>query len=143
MSWRCVDTEMLEGIFVEWFDVGLDDAVLATWSERKYFHLRKTAPLNRLLPHTLLWAKELPPQVVPELLMKQFPRIGNLLAANWKERTAFQNYLESLFVDRRGSRQGFAAEIKKELIRLRTYYYLGESAIIETAATSDSTLTTR
>jgi hypothetical protein len=79
MSWRRVDTDMLRGILVEWFDVGLCDAVLATWAERKYLHLRKTAPLNRLLPHTLLWAQELPPQVVPELLMKQFPRIANLL----------------------------------------------------------------
>jgi len=139
MAGRRVDTELLEGISVEWFHVESHDAVLATWAKERYVRQRKHAPLNRLLPHTLLWAKELPPQVVPEFLMKQFPRIANLLAANWKERTAFQNYLESLLVDRRGGRRGFATEIKQELTKLRTYYWLGESALLKAAAASDST----
>ena len=119
-----VDTEMLEGITVEWLEVESID-VLATWAERSLAILRKNAPLNRLLPYTLLWAKELPSQILPVALMDKFPRIANLIAANWKERAAFDAYMQGLLVDRRGSRQGFPSEIKEELVRLRTYYYLG------------------
>ena len=116
-----VDTEMLEGITVEWLDVESID-VLATWAERSLARLRKNAPLNRLLPHTLLWAKELPSQIFPVALMDAFPRIANLIAANWKEQTAFHAYMQGLLADRRGNRQGFPSEIKEELVRLRTYY---------------------
>ena len=146
MPGRRVDTEMLEGISVEWFEAASHDAILALWTETKRIHQRKSAPLNRLLPHTLLWANELPSDVVPVATMNQFPRVANLLAANWKEQAAFQNYMQSLLIDRRGSRQGFAVEIKEELIRLRTYYYLGmsgKSTIVESDAATDSASTKR
>jgi hypothetical protein len=60
-------------------------------------------------------------------LMAAFPRIANLLAANWKEPAAFHNYMRSLLFDRRGDRQGFSPRIKQELVRLRTAYHLGSS----------------
>ena len=60
-------------------------------------------------------------------LMAAFPRIANLLAANWKDPTVFHNYMRSLLVDRRGDRQGFSPRIKQELTRLRTAYHLGSS----------------
>ena len=56
--------------------------------------------------------------------MDQFPRIANLLAANWNEPIAFHGYMNNLLVDRRGGRQGFPSDIKNELIKLRTAYEL-------------------
>ena len=92
------------------------------WSSK-----RKTAPLNILLPFTMLWARELPPRIRPLALMVRFPRIANLLAANWKEPTAFHSYMRGLLVDRRGGRQGFPPNIKHELGRLRACYRLRKS----------------
>jgi hypothetical protein len=84
-GWR-VDTEMLEGISVEHFDLEMFPSALAQpdWSRR-----RKAAPLNTLLPSTWLWAKGLPPQVRPVALMGALPRVATLLAANWKDPTVF------------------------------------------------------
>jgi hypothetical protein len=59
--------------------------------------------------------------------MRTFPRIANLLAANWKDPTAFHNYMRSLLIDRRSGRQGFSSEIKQELVRLRAAYRLRDS----------------
>ena len=64
--------------------------------------------------------------MVPTVLMERYPRIANLVAANWKEQAAFHRYMQTLLVDERGNRRGFPTEIKEELIRLRTYYYLGD-----------------
>ena len=116
-----VDTETTEGISVEC----LDDALLqVAVPEVDWNSVRRTAPLNILLPSTVLWAKDLPPRVRPMALMAAFPRIANLLAANWKEPVAFHNYMRSLLFDRRGDRGGFSPRIKQELIRLRTAYHL-------------------
>ncbi len=120
-----IDTGMREGVAVK----GIDAAMLqeptpkVDWSSR-----RRTAPLNILLPSTMLWAYDLPSQVRPIALMATFPRIANLLAANWKDPIAFYKYMQSLLVDRRGNRRGFSPRIKRELIRLRTAYHLRSSA---------------
>jgi hypothetical protein len=124
MPGRRVDTEKAEGISVEC----LDDALLrVAVPEVDWNRVRRTAPLNILLPSTVLWASDLPPRVRPMALMAAFPRIANLLAANWKEPAAFHNYMRSLLFDRRGDRQGFSPRIKKELVRLRTAYHLGST----------------
>jgi hypothetical protein len=124
MPGRHVDTEATEGISVEC----LDDALLQVAVPNvDWTSVRRTAPLNILLPSAILWAKDLPPRVRPMALMAAFPRIANLLAANWKDPTAFKNYMRSLLFDRRGDRQGFSPHIKQELIRLRTAYHLGSS----------------
>jgi len=119
-GWR-VDTERLDGISVEHLDLEMFPLALAQpdWSRR-----RKAAPLNTLLPFTWLWAKGLPAKVRPVALMDAFPRVANLLAANWKDPTAFYRYMGSLLIDRRGGRQGFPSEIRKELLSLRTAYPL-------------------
>ena len=121
MPGRHIDTEKLEGVSVECLDAELIAAkmVEVDWSRK-----RKTAPLNVILPSTLVWAGDLPKQVRPIALMRRFPRIANLLAANWKDPTAFHKYMGNLLIDRRGGRQGFSSEIKDELVRLRTAYSL-------------------
>ena len=117
MSGRHVDTAMLEGIAVECLDTAKID-----WKR-----MRRTAPLNILLPSTTLWAKALPRQVRPMALLATFPRIANLLAASWKEPVAFHNYMGSLLFDHRGGRRGFPPRIKKELVKLRSAYHLDSS----------------
>jgi len=134
-----VDTEMLEGVSVEHLDPEMFPSAPARldWSRR-----RKAAPLNMLLPSTWLWARGLPPQVRPVALMDAFPRIANLLAANWKDPTGFYRYLGSLLIDRRGGRLGFPSEIKKELLRLRTAYQLRKAQCILAVAHEPSSAMT-
>lgn len=124
MPGRHIDTEKLEGVSVECLGAELIGAkiVEVDWSRK-----RKTAPLDVILPSTLLWAGDLPKQVRPLALMRRHPRIANLLAANWNDPAAFHKYLGNLLVDRRGGRQGFSSEIKEELVRLRTAYSLRTS----------------
>jgi hypothetical protein len=124
MPGRHIDTEKLEGVSVESPGAELiaPKLVEVDWSGK-----RKTTPLEVILPFTLLWAGDLPKQVRPVALMRSHPRIANLIAANWKDPTAFHKYLGNLLVDRRGGRQGFSFEIKEELARLRTAYSLHTS----------------
>jgi hypothetical protein len=58
-------------------------------------------------------------------LMATFPRVANLVAANWKEPVAFRIYMQSLLADSRRGRRGFSSEIKEELVKLRMFYYFG------------------
>ena len=114
-----VDPEALEGISVEFLDVESHELTIpeSDWSRK-----RIAAPCNSLLPSTLLWAKDLPPEVVPTALMRSFPRIANLLAANWKDPRAFYNYMRSMLTDSRGGRQGFPSNMMQELVNLRMSY---------------------
>src|SRR5258708_5776522 len=68
---------------------------------------RKAEPLNKLLASTEQWAEALPPELKPVALMAKYPRVANMVAARSKEGSAFHDYLEALFVDRRGGRKGF------------------------------------
>ena len=124
MPWRHIDGEMVEGVSVEWLD---GEAIETTpeKAETDWSHQRKTAPFNQLLPFTSVWAEDLPPQVRPTALMATFPRVANLVAANWKEPVAFRIYMQSLLADSRRGRRGFSSEIKEELVKLRMFYYFG------------------
>lgn len=73
-------------------------------------------------PMTVAWAVKLPRGVRPLALLRAFPRIANFLAANWSDEKAVRPYLDELFVDQRGNRQGFPPEVIAELFALRSYY---------------------
>ena len=124
MPGRHIDTGKVEGVSVECLDAEL---IAVKMVEIDWSRKRKTTPLDVILPSTLLWAGDLPKSVRPLVLMSRFPRIANLLAANWKDPTAFYKYMGNLLIDRRGGRQGFSSEIKEELVRLRTAYSLRTS----------------
>jgi hypothetical protein len=83
-----------------------------------YGRLRKAAPANRVLPRTLKWAEELPAAVKPVALVRQFPRIANLIAAAWDDLVQFEIYMDSLLTDKRGGRKGFPAGVIAELTAL-------------------------
>ena len=93
--------------------------------EPDWTSLRKAAPLKKLLDSTLRWAENLPPEVKPQALMAQYPRLANMAAASWAQPSAFRDYLDVLLVDRRGNRKGFSPDILSEFEQLRTYYFSG------------------
>ncbi len=89
--------------------------------EETYEVRRKSAPANIPLPRTLKWAGELPPRVRPVALMRRFPRIANLIAANWNDLVQLEIYMDSLLTDKRGGRKGFPSEVIAELGALDIY----------------------
>lgn len=87
-----------------------------------YTHLRQEAPVNAPLPGTLQWAASLPPNVRPSALLRQYARIANLIAANWRKPGAFDDYMESLLTNKRGKRRGFPPDIMMELLALQRWH---------------------
>jgi hypothetical protein len=85
------------------------------WTSR-----RKGSPLETLLPMTERWMAALPFR--PLAIAATFPRIANTLTALWTRPDALWSYLNDLFVDKRGGRQGFPINLLGELEGLRAYY---------------------
>ena len=87
-----------------------------------YTPLRREAQVNTPLPATLQWAASLPPNVHPTALLRQYARIANVVAANWRNPSAFNDYMESLLTDKRGKRRGFPPSILMELLALQRWH---------------------
>ncbi len=87
------------------------------WTDR-----RASDPANALLKPTIVWASRLPPQAQPKALMAQYPRIANLIAVMWQDPNSLRRYLDDLLVDKRGNRQGFSADILRDIFELRAYF---------------------
>ena len=85
-------------------------------------YLRKAAPANQPFPATFRWIAGLPSELRPIALLKQFPRIANMLAQAWHDPAAFREYMFDLLIDKRGARQGFPKDVRAELLALRTYF---------------------
>lgn len=84
--------------------------------------LRKTQPVNHLLPITMRWLRGLPQDIRPTALIQRYPRIANLVALDWKKPAACRRYLNELLFDhRRGNRQGFPLDVHRELEALQDY----------------------
>jgi len=84
--------------------------------------LRKTKPIDYLLPMSMKWLRSLPEEVRPIALANQYPRIANLLALDWSKPAARRRYLDDLLIDhRRGNRRGFPLDVHRELEKLRDY----------------------
>lgn len=81
---------------------------------------RKLLPRDHALAgQTIRWLLDLPAALRPHALCERYPRVANELAEAWSrpaERTAM---LDSLLVDRRGGRRGFALKVQHELETLR------------------------
>jgi hypothetical protein len=84
--------------------------------------LRKEARANTPLRCTLMWVASLPPDVQPTALVRHFARIANLIAATWRDPKSFEICMESLFIDKRGNRQGFPPEVLAELVALQRHH---------------------
>jgi hypothetical protein len=83
--------------------------------EAQYKHLRKASPANIALPRTLSWAASLPLDAKPTALLRQYPRVANVIAATWGDAAAFRTYMQSLMTDTRGNRRGFPPDVLQEL----------------------------
>jgi hypothetical protein len=88
----------------------------------KHEHHRKGVPANVLLPRTLKWVEGLPPSVKPTALLRHYARIANVLAAAWDDPKAVSSYLDCLFRDERGDRNGFPPDVSRDLLALREYH---------------------
>jgi len=92
-------------------------------TESVWAPLRKTNPLNVVLPLSREWLDSLPPDVRPTALAEQFPRIVNVIAVAWNDLPATRKLLDDLVIDRRGTRSGFPLRVRQELKALRDYAY--------------------
>ncbi|MGH7248906.1 MAG: hypothetical protein ACREH9_12450, partial [Pseudomonadota bacterium] len=90
--------------------------------------VRKATPANYLLPATRKWYDTLPADVAPMALAVRFPRIANLVAAQWTDRRTCPLLFEDLLGDRRGGRDGFAPDVRRDLLRLQECWYGGRAA---------------
>jgi hypothetical protein len=68
------------------------------------------------------WLSELPQEVAPLALAKQFPRIVNRLSRFWDSPRMIDEYLRQLLLDRRGKRKGFPQKVLNELYALGEYH---------------------
>ncbi len=98
------------------------DAGTGQWLEH-----RKAAPANYLLPSTRKWAEALPQDVQPLALALHFPRVLNLIAAQWNDHHACPALFEDLLGDRRGGRAGFPVDALRDVANLQEYWYNGHA----------------
>ncbi len=82
----------------------------------------RTSQTRTLNEHAVALLQVLPAHIRLATLRGAFPRIVNRLAAVWDNPTAFDNYVDSLLIDTRGKRQGFAFPVVAELAELRAYH---------------------
>jgi hypothetical protein len=68
------------------------------------------------------WLGELPQEIAPLALAKQFPRIVNRLSRFWDSPQMMHEYFQQLLLDRRGKRKGFPQKVMNELYALAEYY---------------------
>jgi hypothetical protein len=83
---------------------------------------RKASPAVVPLKTTTAWMENLPPEIQPHAIYNRIPRIANAVAALWARPDATQAFLDSLLIDRRRGRKGFAEDILNELQKLQAYY---------------------
>jgi len=92
---------------------------------------RRQAPAGEPLPITFRWIAKLPRSVQPLALLRQYPRIANMMAGTWPDPASYRAYLHDLLTDRRGNRKGFPPEIVQELLALRVHYELLHPAMLD------------
>jgi hypothetical protein len=62
-------------------------------------------------------------RVRPLALVNKYPRIANMLALDWNRSPACRGYFVDLLANGRGHRQGFPANVDRDLRRLCDYYH--------------------
>jgi hypothetical protein len=87
--------------------------------------MRKARPANHLFPQSEKWFDALPPEVAPCALASLYPRIVNLIVAQWNDHRDVPELFEELLADRRGGRAGFPPAVRRDLVKLQEYWYSG------------------
>jgi hypothetical protein len=88
--------------------------------EIDWTRVRRTRPLDQLLPAARRWADLLPQALRPVHLMEQYPWVANRIAFAWPDPRAVHDVLDDLLIDRRGGRRGFPPCVLVELMMLRS-----------------------
>lgn len=91
--------------------------------------VRKAKPADYLLPQSEKWFDMLPPEVAPCALATQFPRIINVIVAQWNDHMNAPGLFEELLGDRRGGRAGFPPAVRRDLMHLQEFWYSGRVAV--------------
>ena len=97
----------------------------ALMSTTDWSSVRKAKPADYLLPQSEKWFDALPQEVAPCALASQFPRIVNLIVAQWDDHRGAPQLFEELLGDRRGGRAGFPPAVRRDLLRLQEFWYSG------------------
>ena len=83
---------------------------------------RATLPTDRALSGQAIdWLIGLPPNVRPEKLSSQFPRIVNSLAQAWHDPEHCEAVMSKLLGDERKGRAGFPAAVQAEIAALKDW----------------------
>jgi hypothetical protein len=106
-------------------------ATPATDPSQDWSEVRRAYPADYVLPISERWLNSLPQAVVPIALITRFPRIVNLIATQWNDNLSCPAYFEELFADRRGNRQGFPQDVRRDLSRLRNYWYTRTTTLLD------------
>ena len=77
---------------------------------------------GKLTALAIAWSLQLPKDIHPDELIRQYPRIANRLALCWNDELLTGRLLDSYIKDRRGKRKGFPKPVTEELLRLRRLF---------------------
>jgi hypothetical protein len=94
-----------------------------TTSPATYRAMRKAQPANFLLPWTRIWLDRLAPEVRPQDLARDYPRIANRFAAEWWDPIGLDHLFDDLLHDRRGGRRGFPQDVQADIIALWSLWH--------------------
>jgi len=86
---------------------------------------RKASPAEYLLPVSVKWVNAFPPESRPSALASEYPRICNLIAAQWNDHRGAPKLFEALLSDHRGGRAGFPPAVTRDLTMVQAYWYSG------------------
>lgn len=76
-----------------------------------------------LEPRSIRLLDGLPPEMRLLGLRRAFPHVINSIAQHWGDPTGMQRTMQALLIDSRGGRQGFPADVRRELAELADYYF--------------------
>lgn len=95
-------------------------------SDVRWTSVRKAQPANYLLPLSEKWFDSLPTEVAPCALATQYPRIVNMIVAQWNDHLNAPGVFEELLGDRRGGRAGFPPAVRRDIENVQEFWYSGK-----------------
>jgi hypothetical protein len=97
--------------------------------EVRWASVRKAQPANYLLPQSEKWFDSLPASVAPCALATQYPRVVNMIVAQWNDHRHAPDVFADLLGDRRGGRAGFPPAVRRDIENLQEYWYSGKVSV--------------
>lgn len=76
---------------------------------------------TKLTDFAVRWLFQLPKEILPKTLAREYPRIVNQIADCWETPEKCLKYLDQLLIDDRGTRQGFSKKVLFELNGMKAH----------------------